>query len=101
MRSIFSTVLFSVTLAPTAPHAAPFSLKTSFWGSMNTMAVSLRPRVRRVLLLMLFLPVVRVVIIDRSRLEPARWQPNPSPFSLLLRLDRGGEAAHEVLQIEL
>jgi len=40
MRSMFSTVLFSLTLSPTAPHAMPFSLKTSFCGSMNTSAVS-------------------------------------------------------------
>src|SRR5215468_1379382 len=39
MRSMFSTVLFSVTLAPTAAQAAPFSLNTSFCGSMNTTAV--------------------------------------------------------------
>src|SRR5262252_4157086 len=42
MRSMFSTVLFSVTLAPTAAQAAPFSLNTSFCGSMNTTAVRLR-----------------------------------------------------------
>ena len=40
IRSMFSTVLFSVTLAPTAPQFAPFSLSTSFCGSMNTTAVS-------------------------------------------------------------
>src|SRR5712692_6140701 len=40
MRSMFSTVLFSVTLSPTAPHARPLSLKTSFCGSMKTTAVS-------------------------------------------------------------
>src|SRR5438132_2051571 len=40
MRSMFSTVLFSLTLSPTAAHARPFSLKTSFCGSMNTTAVS-------------------------------------------------------------
>src|SRR4051794_5663490 len=39
--SMFSTVLFSVTLAPTAPQFAPLSLSTSFCGSMNTTAVSL------------------------------------------------------------
>src|ERR1044072_8562632 len=38
---MFSTVRFSVTLAPTAPQFAPFSLSTSFWGSMNTTAGSL------------------------------------------------------------
>ena len=37
---MFSTVLFSVTLAPTAAQFAPFSLSTSFCGSMNTTAVS-------------------------------------------------------------
>src|SRR5215470_6919950 len=42
MRSMFSTVLFSVTLAPTTTQAAPFSLNTSFCGSMKTTAV--RPR---------------------------------------------------------
>src|SRR5262249_25491389 len=42
MRSMFSTVLFSVTLCPTEPHAAPVSLRTSFCGSMNTTAVSFR-----------------------------------------------------------
>src|SRR6516162_9720486 len=41
IRSIFSTVLFSVTLAPTASQFAPFSLNTSFCGSINTTAVSL------------------------------------------------------------
>src|SRR6266853_205887 len=41
IRSMFSTVRFSVTLAPTAPQLAPFSLSTSFCGSMNTTAVSL------------------------------------------------------------
>jgi hypothetical protein len=40
IRSMFSTVLFSVTLAPTAAQFAPFSLSTSFCGSMNTTAVS-------------------------------------------------------------
>src|SRR5262245_10341459 len=40
MRSIFSTVLFSVTLSPTNGHASPLSLSTSFWGSINTTAVS-------------------------------------------------------------
>src|SRR5262250_3174065 len=40
MRSIFSTVLFSVTLWPTDFHASPFSLSTSFCGSINTTAVS-------------------------------------------------------------
>ena len=38
---MFSTVLFSVTLAPTAPQFAPLSLSTSFCGSMKTTAVSL------------------------------------------------------------
>jgi len=32
MRSMFSTVLFSLTLLPTAPHPSTFSLKTSFCG---------------------------------------------------------------------
>jgi hypothetical protein len=32
---MFSTVRFSVTLAPTAAQFAPFSLKTSFCGSME------------------------------------------------------------------
>src|SRR5438445_3069444 len=40
IRSMFSTVLFSLTLSPTAPHARPLSLKTSFCGSMKTTAVS-------------------------------------------------------------
>src|ERR1043166_9336820 len=40
MRSMFSTVLFTVTLWPTAPHARPLSLKTSICGSMKTTAVS-------------------------------------------------------------
>jgi hypothetical protein len=40
IRSMFSTVLFSVTLPPTKPHARPFSLSTSFCGSMKTIAVS-------------------------------------------------------------
>src|SRR6266700_979641 len=38
---MFSTVRFSVTLAPTAPQFAPVLLSTSFCGSMNTTAVSL------------------------------------------------------------
>src|SRR5271155_1380618 len=38
--SIFSTVLFSATLWPTAAQLAPFSLSTSFCGSMKTTAVS-------------------------------------------------------------
>jgi hypothetical protein len=38
--SMFSTVLFSVTLAPTLAQFAPLSLSTSFCGSMNTTAVS-------------------------------------------------------------
>src|SRR5262245_52266042 len=42
MRSMFSTVLFSLTLWPTAPHPAPVSLRTSFCGSMKTTAVSFR-----------------------------------------------------------
>src|SRR5467141_2980855 len=41
IRSMFSIVLFSVTLAPTAPQLAPFSLSTSFWGSIKTTAVSI------------------------------------------------------------
>src|SRR5215813_18734 len=41
---MFSTVLFSVTLCPTAAQALPFSLRTSFWGSMNTTAVSVGVR---------------------------------------------------------
>ena len=40
MRSMFSTVRFSVTLAPTAPQARPVGLSTSFCGSINTMPVS-------------------------------------------------------------
>src|SRR6516162_7850152 len=40
MRSIFSRVLFSTTLVPTASQAAPCSLSTSFCGSMKTTAVS-------------------------------------------------------------
>src|SRR5258708_32214032 len=39
-RSMFSTVLFSLTLAPTNPQETPFSLRTSFCGSMTTSAVS-------------------------------------------------------------
>ena len=38
---MFSTVLFSLTLAPTRPHETPVSLSTSFCGSMTTSAVSL------------------------------------------------------------
>src|SRR5215831_2640711 len=41
---MFSTVLFSVTLCPTAAQARPFALRTSFWGSMNTTAVSVGVR---------------------------------------------------------
>src|SRR5262245_39585813 len=37
---MFSTVWFSVSLAPTASHAVPLSLRTSICGSMNTTAVS-------------------------------------------------------------
>src|SRR5215469_12427831 len=40
IRSIFSTVLFSLTLSPTNGHERPFSLNTSFCGSINTTAVS-------------------------------------------------------------
>src|SRR5262249_6222804 len=40
MRSMFSRVLFSTTLVPTASQAAPCSLSTSFCGSMKTTAVS-------------------------------------------------------------
>src|SRR5215475_12101693 len=40
IRSMFSTVLFSVTLSPTNGHARPLSLKTSFCGSIKTTAVS-------------------------------------------------------------
>ena len=39
-RARFSTVLFSLTLAPTSPQETPFSLRTSFCGSMTTSAVS-------------------------------------------------------------
>ena len=35
------TVLFSVTLAPTLSQFFPAGLRTSFWGSMTTTAVSL------------------------------------------------------------
>jgi hypothetical protein len=41
IRSMFSIVPFSVTLAPTAPQLTPFSLSTSLCGSTNTAAVSL------------------------------------------------------------
>src|SRR3954463_2720164 len=37
---MFSTVLFSVTLAPTRLHETPFSLNTSFCGSITTSAVA-------------------------------------------------------------
>src|SRR5258708_916585 len=37
---MFSMVLFSLTLAPTNGQETPFSLKTSFCGSMTTSAVS-------------------------------------------------------------
>ena len=37
---MFSTVLFSLTLSPTKAHETPFSLRTSFCGSMTTSAVS-------------------------------------------------------------
>src|SRR5215510_9626719 len=40
-RARFSTVLFSRTLSPTRLHDTPFSLRTSFCGSMTTTAVSL------------------------------------------------------------
>src|SRR5436853_7830068 len=40
-RPMFSTVLFSRTLAPTSAHVTPVSLRTSFCGSMTTSAVSL------------------------------------------------------------
>ena len=39
-RARFSTVLFSLTLSPTRPQETPFSLRTSFCGSMTTSAVS-------------------------------------------------------------
>ena len=39
-RAMFSTVLFSLTLSPTKPQEMPFSLRTSFCGSMTTSAVS-------------------------------------------------------------
>src|SRR5215469_4662215 len=39
IRSIFSRVLFSITLAPTASQLVPCTLSTSFCGSMNTTAV--------------------------------------------------------------
>src|SRR6516165_2399984 len=38
---MFSTVLFSVVLVSSDAQFTPFSLKTSFCGSMNTTAVSL------------------------------------------------------------
>src|SRR5262249_49457938 len=41
IRPMFSTVRFSVTLAPTARQLAPSSLSTSFCGSINTTAVLL------------------------------------------------------------
>ena len=34
-------MLFSLMLSPTSPQETPFSLRTSFWGSMTTRAVSL------------------------------------------------------------
>src|SRR3954463_5732188 len=40
-RARFSTVRFSLTLSPTSPQETPFSLRTSFCGSMTTNAVSL------------------------------------------------------------
>src|SRR6266850_2631292 len=40
MRSMCSTVLFSLTESRTSFHAPPCSLKTSFCGSVNRMAVS-------------------------------------------------------------
>src|SRR5882724_2756761 len=39
-RARFSTVLFPLTLSPTNPHETPFSLSTTFCGSMTTTAVS-------------------------------------------------------------
>ena len=38
--SKFATVLFAVTLSPTAPQVTPWGLKKSFWGSVITMAVT-------------------------------------------------------------
>src|SRR6266404_1141709 len=40
MRSMCSTVLFSLTESRTSFHAPPCSLKTSFCGSVNRIAVS-------------------------------------------------------------
>jgi hypothetical protein len=40
IRSMFSTVLYSLTRSPTNPQVMPFSLKTSFCGSVSTTAVS-------------------------------------------------------------
>ena len=42
MRSMFSIVLFSCRLSRNRGHGLPVSLKTSFCGSMNTIAVSSR-----------------------------------------------------------
>ena len=42
IASICATVSFSVTLAPVAAQLMPVGLSTSFCGSMNTTAVSLR-----------------------------------------------------------
>src|SRR4051794_6838691 len=39
-RSMFSTVWFSRMLSPTSRQETPRSLRTSFWGSMTTSAVS-------------------------------------------------------------
>src|SRR5215510_12733148 len=55
IRSMFSTVLFSLTLSPTAPHARPLSLKTSFCGSIKTTAVS------TLLICIVRLPITRAV----------------------------------------
>src|SRR5215475_11690158 len=49
-RARFSMVLFSLTLSPTRRQEIPFSLRTSFCGSMTTRAVSFLLNCMRLLL---------------------------------------------------
>src|SRR5215475_7030024 len=72
MRSMFSTVLFSVTLSPTNGHARPLSLKTSFCGSINTTAVSF---LLMFMVTSFFWAVERVTTCHATRGAECFWQP--------------------------
>src|SRR5215467_2004456 len=69
---MFSTVLFSRTLSPSPAHAAPLSLKRSFWGCMKTTDQSRRSNLAAELCplpSMAVPPLIRLKCRSHSRLD--------------------------------